>query len=165
MIRLLRAEDLAGVLAVVSPMLRAGETYCVPRDLSDAEMLEYWCAPEHEVFVFVEDGVVLGSYFLQANQRGGGAHVGNCGYVTAEAARGRGIARAMCAHSIERARERGFRALQFNHVVSTNVRAVALWQSMGFEIVGTLPGAFQHPTLGFVDSFVMFRSLAAAELR
>src|SRR5258708_40170131 len=103
---------------------------------------------------------MLGTYFLQPNQQGGGSHVANCGYVTAPWATGRGVARAMCAHSLERARERGFKATTFNFVVSTNDRAVALWRSFGFEIVGRLPGAFHHPTAGFVDAFVMYRSLA-----
>jgi ribosomal protein S18 acetylase RimI-like enzyme len=103
--------------------------------------------------------VVVGTYFLQANQRGGGAHVANCGYVTAADAGGRGVARAMCMHSLERAKWRGFIAMQFNFVVSSNKRAIELWQRLGFEIVGTLPGAFRHPRLGFVDAFVMYRTL------
>jgi ribosomal protein S18 acetylase RimI-like enzyme len=111
------------------------------------------------LFVFEEDGQVLGTYFLQANQRGGGSHVANCGYVTALHASGRGIARTMCEHSIGVARAHGFRAMQFNFVVSTNERAVKLWQSLGFEIVGRLPGAFLHPTLGCVDALVMYRNL------
>jgi ribosomal protein S18 acetylase RimI-like enzyme len=85
--------------------------------------------------------------------------VANCGYMTATHATGRGIARAMCAHSIERARERGFRAMQFNFVVSTNVRAVRLWESMGFATVGRLPQAFLHPTHGYVDALVMYQLL------
>jgi ribosomal protein S18 acetylase RimI-like enzyme len=151
--------DHAAILAIVAPVLAAGETYTLPRDLTDAEVLAYWFGPAHETFVAEEDGVVLGTYYLKANQGGGGAHVANCGYMTAAAAQGRGIARAMCQHSIARAAERGFRAIQFNHVVSTNTRAVALWQSLGFEIVGTLPGAFNHPVHGYVDSYVMFRGL------
>jgi ribosomal protein S18 acetylase RimI-like enzyme len=113
----------------------------------------------HEVFLAEENGQVLGTYFLRANQQGGGSHVANCGYITAPWATGRGVARAMCAHSLEHARARGFRAMQFNFVVSTNQRAVALWQTFGFEIVGRLPRAFHHPALGFVDAFVMYRSL------
>ena len=109
-------------------------------------------------FVYEEAGQILGTYFLQANQRGGGAHVANCGYITAEHAAGRGIARAMCEHSLQNARkERGFRAMQFNFVVATNERAVKLWQSLGFATVGRLPGAFVHPRFGFVDALVMFR--------
>ncbi|MBV8239051.1 MAG: GNAT family N-acetyltransferase [Sphingomonas sp.] len=87
------------------------------------------------------------------------AHVANCGYMTAAAATGRGVARAMCAHSIDHARARGYRAIQFNFVVSTNERAVRLWESFGFAVVGRLPGAFAHPTHGFVDALVMFRTL------
>ena len=97
---------------------------------------------------------------MQANQRGGGAHVANCGYITAEAAAGRGIARAMCVHSLARAKARGFKAMQFNFVVSTNERAVKLWLDLGFAIVGRLPGAFLHPKVGYVDALVMFRNLS-----
>jgi len=115
--------------------------------------------PEHEVFVAEDSNSMVGTYFLQANQKGGGAHVANCGYVTAGCAVGRGVARAMCTHSLEHARIRGFRSMQFNFVVSTNDRAVRLWQSLGFETVGRLPGAFLHPRFGYVDALVMFRNL------
>lgn len=127
--------------------------------MSRESALAYWYDPAHEVFVAVEDDEVRGTYFLQANQRGGGAHVANCGYMTAAHATGRGVARAMCSHSLERARQRGFRAMQFNFVVSTNTRAVRLWESLEFAIAGRLPGAFQHPREGYVDAFVMYRSL------
>jgi ribosomal protein S18 acetylase RimI-like enzyme len=151
--------DRAAILAIVAPTLAAGETYAIARDLDEAGVLAYWFAPSHEVLVAEADGQVLGTYYLMANQQGGGAHVANCGYMTAPAAQGKGIARAMCEHSLVRARERGFRAMQFNHVVSTNTRAVALWQKLGFAIVGTLPLAFNHPSQGYVDSYVMFRAL------
>lgn len=151
--------DIEAVLAIVGPTLAAGETYAMPRDLNAAGIEAYWFSPTHEVFIAEADGSILGTYYLMANQQGGGAHVANCGYMTAPFAQGKGVARAMCEHSMDRARQRGFRAMQFNHVVSTNTRAVALWQSLGFAIVGTLPQAFQHPVHGFVDSYVMFRSL------
>jgi ribosomal protein S18 acetylase RimI-like enzyme len=151
--------DHPAILAIITPVLRAGETYAVAGDLTDAQTLAYWFAPTHEVFVADDHGAILGTYYLMANQAGGGAHVANCGYMTAPAAQGKGIARAMCQHSMQRAADRGFRAMQFNHVVSTNTRAVALWQSLGFQIVGTLPAAFNHPAHGYVDSFVMFRPL------
>src|SRR5437899_9086567 len=127
--------------------------------MSKEVALPYWLSAEREVFVAEDNGEIVGRYGLQANQKGGGAHVANCGYMTAVSATGRGVARAMCAHSLDRARERGFRAMQFNFVISTNQRAVALWQSFGFEIVGRLPGAFHHPAAGFVDALVMYRSL------
>jgi ribosomal protein S18 acetylase RimI-like enzyme len=152
------ADDEA-IWSILEPILRAGETYALPRDLSREEALAYWRAPAHETFVAEEDGALLGTYYLRANQRGGGAHVANCGYMTALAASGRGVARAMCAHSLEHAKARGFLAMQFNLVVSTNERAVQLWQRLGFAIVGRLPKAFAHPSLGLVDAFVMFREL------
>jgi ribosomal protein S18 acetylase RimI-like enzyme len=158
-IRPATAADHAAVLAIVAPTLAAGETYAIARDLDEAGVAAYWFGPSHDVFVAEEDGAILGTYYLKANQAGGGAHVANCGYMTAPAAQGKGVARAMCEHSLAQAGERGFRAMQFNHVVSTNTRAVALWQKLGFEIVGTLPKAFNHPIHGYVDSYVMFRAL------
>ena len=158
-IRAASEADRAAVLSIVKPVLAAGETYAIARDLTDDQVLEYWFAVTHHVFVAEAGGTILGTYYLMANQGGGGAHVANCGYMTAPAAQGRGIARAMCEHSITEARDLGFRAMQFNHVVSTNTRAVGLWQKLGFAIVGTLPSAFKHPVLGYVDSYVMFRSL------
>jgi ribosomal protein S18 acetylase RimI-like enzyme len=152
-------HDRTAVWEVLEPMIRAGETYPLPRSMSEADGLAYWFDRGHEVFVADEDGRISGSYYLRANQDGGGAHVANCGYVTAPAARGRGIGRAMCAHSLAHATLRGFRAMQFNFVVSSNGAAVRLWQSCGFAIVGRLPGAFQHPSAGYVDALVMFRAL------
>jgi L-amino acid N-acyltransferase YncA len=151
--------DHDAIWSILEPTVRSGETYTLPRDFSREQALAYWFARGHEVFVADEDGDIVGTYFLRANQQGGGAHVANCGYMTAQRASGRGLARTMCAHSLEAARARGFRAMQFNFVVSTNHRAVRIWQSFGFEIVGRLPGAFQHPSEGFVDALVMYRAL------
>ena len=152
-------SDRDAIWAILEPMIRLGETYALPLDMNKQQALEYWFAADKETFVWKENDAVLGTYFLKANQQGGGAHVANCGYVTAPAAQGRGIARQMCLHSMERARERGFRAMQFNLVVSTNERAIKLWTSLGFEIVGRLPLAFAHPTLGLVDALVMYRQI------
>ena len=151
--------DADAVWKILEPTIRAGETYTLPRDMTREQALAYWFAPGNEVFVAEENAEVVGTYFLHANQKGGGSHVANCGYITSVHSTGRGVARAMCAHSLEHAKTRGFRAMQFNFVVGTNQRAVRLWQSFGFEIVGRLPGAFQHPTAGYVDAFVMYRTL------
>jgi ribosomal protein S18 acetylase RimI-like enzyme len=159
LIREATRRDDEAIWRILEPMLRAGETYTLPREMSREEALAYWFSPGHETFVAEEDGSILGTYFLHANQRGGGAHVANCGYVTAQQATGRGIARAMCLHSLNVARQRGFRAMQFNFVVSTNERAVRLWTALGFEIAGRLPEAFLHPSLGYVDALVMYRAL------
>jgi ribosomal protein S18 acetylase RimI-like enzyme len=158
-IRVATEQDKESIWAILEPMIRRGQSYTLPRNMSRDQALEFWFAPGHEPFVFEESGVVLGAYFLRANQDGGGSHVANCGYVTAEAAQGRGIARAMCLHSLERAKEREFRAMQFNFVISTNEQAVKLWLGLGFEIVGRLPGAFRHPENGFVDALVMYKRL------
>lgn len=158
-IHLATDSDRDAIWEIIEPTIRGGETYTLARDTSKQQALEYWFAADRETFILKEGGAVLGTYFLKANQQGSGAHVANCGYVTAPAAQGRGIARQMCLHSLERAKERGFRAMQFNFVVSTNERAIKLWTSLGFQTVGRLPLAFEHPALGFVDALVMYRSL------
>ena len=156
--------DEAALWRIMEPVIRAGETYPLARDMSRAEALAYWRAPAHRVFVAQrKDGdarQIVGTYYLRANHAGGGAHVANCGYMTASWAVGRGVATAMCRHSLAEAKARGFRAMQFNLVVSSNERAVRLWQYCGFQIVGRLPEVFNHPRLGYVDAFVMLRAVA-----
>jgi ribosomal protein S18 acetylase RimI-like enzyme len=151
--------DDAAIWSIMEPMLRAGETYALPPDMTKLDGLNYWTGRDRETFVAEEDGNVIGTYYIRANQMGGGSHVANCGYMTHMAARGRGVARAMCEHSLAHAKDRGFRAMQFNLVVSTNERAVRLWQSLGFDIAGRLPLAFRRPSGDYVDALVMFRPL------
>ena len=123
----INARDAEPIWAILEPVIRAGETYPLPRDMDRESAVAYWFSPGHEVFVAEDHSEIVGTYFLQTNQRGGGAHVANCGYMTAPDATGRGVARAMCAS--------------------------------GFEIVGRLPKAFEHPTIGFVDAYIMYRQL------
>ncbi len=146
---------------VMEPIIRAGETYDFPRDTTRAAALAAWMnADGFQCFVTEDEQPrVLGTYVLHPNRNGGGAHVANCGYMTAADANGKGVARAMCAHSLDLARAQAFRAMQFNFVIATNHRAVKLWTGMGFETVGRLPGAFLHPVLGYVDALVMFQHL------
>ncbi len=158
-IRLAGPVDANAIWAILEPTIRAGETYTLPRDMEREQALAYWLAPEHTVFVAEQDDEVLGSYYLRVNQRGGGNHVCNCGYMTAAWASGRGVATAMCEHSLEYARSQGFLAMQFNFVVSSNVAAIHLWEKFGFVTVGRLPKAFLHPNLGYVDAIVMYRTL------
>ncbi|QEE27086.1 GNAT family N-acetyltransferase [Terriglobus albidus] len=158
-IRPASAADADSIWLILEPVFRAGETYTLPRDIARDEALAYWFSAGNQVFVAEDAGEILGTYYLRANQRGGGSHVCNCGYMTAAHATGRGIARTMCMHSKEQAKRSGFRAMQFNFVVSTNERAVELWQSLGFAMVGRLPRAFEHPSKGFVDALVMFAEL------
>ncbi len=159
LIRSAISDDNDAIWRVLEPTIRSGETLALPRDMTREATLAYWLAPTHAVFVVEVEHDIAATYFLHANQPGGGSHVANCGYVTATGATGRGIARAMCEHSIAEARVRGFRAMQFNLVVATNERAVRLWEGMGFSIVGRLPGAFAHPIHGDVDALVMYQRL------
>jgi ribosomal protein S18 acetylase RimI-like enzyme len=152
-------SDADRIWRVLEPTIRAGETYALPVDLGREQALAYWSAPGHEVFIAEEREVLVGTYYLRANQLGGGAHVANAAYMVAPAATGRGIAQRMCEHSLEHARRRGFLALQFNFVVSSNERAVRLWQRLGFSILGCLPKAFRLPSEALVDAFVMHRNL------
>ncbi len=151
--------DRDALWAILEPVIRAGETYALDRDMPREAALAWWAGPGREAFVAEEEGRVLGTYFLRANQAGGGDHVANAGYATHPHATGRGVARAMCVHSLETARARGFRGMQFNFVVSTNAAAVHLWQAMDFAIIGRAPQAFRHPQDGFVDVLVMYRML------
>ena len=159
LIRPAAAEDATAIWRILEPVIRAGETYALPRDMTEATALAYWTAPEKETFVALADEEIIGTYFIRPNQPGGGAHVANCGYVTAPDATGRGVAGAMCEHSLEIARLRGFRAIQFNFVIASNTGAIKLWEKHGFRTIGRLPGAFLHPRLGYTDALVMFRAL------
>jgi ribosomal protein S18 acetylase RimI-like enzyme len=158
-IRPAHQDDAPAIWAIIGPVIRAGETYALDSQMSEADALAYWLAADKDTFVAEDDDGIVGTYFLRRNQAGGGAHVCNCGYITSPAATGRGVARRMCAHSLDLARARGYLAMQFNFVISTNTRAVRLWEAMGFAIVGRLPLAFKHPTLGYVDALVMHRML------
>ena len=159
MIRPVKPSDADAIWSILEPIVRTGESFALPLGMERQQGLDYWFSPEHTVFVAEEEGIVVGSYYLRANQKGGGAHVGNAGYMTAGSAAGRGVAQAMCGHSLEQAKALGFRAMQFNFVVSSNERAVHLWRKFGFDVVGRLPKAFLHPGLGYVDALVMYRSL------
>lgn len=158
-IRNFRPDDWPAVWGVLEPVFRTGDTYGVPRGISSREAQARWTDAPKSVFVVegVEGGPILGTYYLTSNGEGPASHVCNCGYAVAGEARGCGLASAMCEHSQVEAVRRGYRAMQFNLVASSNRGAVRLWQKLGFAIVGTLPQAFRHPTFGFVDAFVMFK--------
>lgn len=159
LIRRYDPADAASVWAILEPAIRGGEVFALPMDMTEADAVAHWCGEDRESYVAEEGGRIVGTYYIRANQAGGGVHVANAGYATAIDAGGRGIARAMCLDSLARARQGRFRAMQFNFVVASNARAVGLWESCGFAIVGRLPGVFAHPRLGDVDALVMFRTL------
>lgn len=136
-----------------------GDTYTFDPAITREDALAYWLAEKTHAWVAQCEGELVGTYLLRANQPGGGSHVANAAFVVAPDAQGKGIGRVMAEHCLREARRLGFRAMQFNFVVSTNASAIHLWKSLGFEIVGTLPGAFRHPQEGYVDAYVMYRSL------
>ena len=156
------AGDWSAIWPLLEPVFRAGETYAFPTDISEADARRAWFEAPTAVFVARDEaGAVLGTYYIKPNHPGPGRHVCNCGYVVAEAARGRGLASRMCEHSLGVARELGFVAMQYNLVVATNEAAIRVWRKHGFDIVGTLPRAFAHPRHGLVDAHVMYRLLEA----
>lgn len=159
-IRLAAPRDTDALWAILEPVIRAGETYALDRDMTRAAALAYWMAPGHETLVAEDSaGRVVGTAYLRSNLAGGGAHVANAGFMTAPWARGQGVGRALARHVLGRARERGYLAMQFNCVVATNAGAIALWRSLGFETVARLPRAFRHPLHGLTEALVMYRLL------
>lgn len=163
-IRPAAGADWPAVWEILEPVVRAGETFTWDRDTTEHQARERWFkqAPGQ---TFVAEGrgelagVILGTGELHANQGGGGSHVANAGYMVHPAHGGKGVARALCAYSLDAARAAGFRGMQFNAVVESNIRAVAAWRSMGFEVLATIPDAFLHPRLGYVGLLVMYRRL------
>ena len=162
-IRLATEQDFDQIWPIFQAIAQAGETYAFARDISKEEAMQIWLLAPRQTFVVEEGDQILGTYYLKTNQAGPGSHVCNCGYMVADTARGRGLATTMCEHSQLQAKALGYLAMQFNFVASSNEGAVRLWQKLGFAIVGRLPGAFNHPSLGLVDALVLYKWLSASE--
>jgi len=158
-IRRFEEQDWPQVWGVLEPVFRQGQTYSFPSEINASEAHKAWVEIPLCTYVAEMDGQVVGTYYIKPNQPGQGGHVCNCGYVVATTRRGRGIAAGMCRHSLAEARTQGFKAMQYNLVVSSNEDAVHLWKKMGFEVAGRLPKAFKHPQLGYVDALVMYQWL------
>ena len=158
-IREAKPSDHDAIWHIFHEIVSLGETYVFSPETSREEALKIWVEKPTAAYVAILQGAIVGTYYIKPNQPSLGSHVCNCGYMVAEKASGRGVATAMCKHSQVEARRLGFHAMQFNLVVSTNERAVKLWQSLGFEIIGTLPKSFNHKRLGFVDAHVMYKWL------
>jgi L-amino acid N-acyltransferase YncA len=150
-------SDRDAIWEIFREVITAGETYPIDPNISREQALAYWFKHNAHVFVAEQDRQIVGAYTLHPNQAAGGAHVANAAFTVAKSVRGRGIGRALGEHCLKEARRLGFRAMQFNFVVSTNELAVKLWQDLGMRIVGTLPGAFRHPARGYVDVYVMYQ--------
>ena len=165
-IRRFRESDWGALWPILRATFAAGETYAFAPGSSEAEIRAAWIDAPAATYVACDDGArVVGTYYIKPNQPGLGSHVCNCGYVVAAAAQGHGVAAAMCEHSQREAQALGYRAMQFNLVVATNERAIRLWRRLGFEVIGTLPGAFRHVREGYVDALVMYKTLKATDAR
>ena len=158
-IRTANKADEDAIWEIFQAVIAPGDTYVFDPGMSRQEAMAYWFAPGTHTYVAESDGRIVGTYLFKANQPALGSHVANAAFMVSPSARGLGVGRRMGEHCLEEARRLGFRAMQFNFVVSTNKPAVHLWQQLGFKIVGTLPGAFRHSKLGFVDAYVMFQTL------
>ena len=151
--------DFDQIWPIFQIIVAAGETYAYPRDTTREHAIKLWMETPRKTFVAEENGEILGTYYLKTKQTGGGDHVWNSGYMVSPAARGRGLATTMCEHSQHIAKSLGYLAMQFNFVASTNEDAVRLWTKLGFETIGRLPKAFNHPGKGYVDAVVMYKWL------
>jgi L-amino acid N-acyltransferase YncA len=154
-------RDVEAIWHIFRAVAEAGDSFVFDPETPFDEFMAFWFGPRACAYVAEHDSRVVGSYILKPNQPGLGSHVGNAAYMVAPEARGMGLGMALGEHSLKEASRLGYRALQFNIVVSTNEPAMRLWKKLGFAIVGTLPGAFRHATLGFVDAHVMFQTLDA----
>lgn len=159
MIREMRETDFELFWPTFKAIVQAEETYAFDPQMTQVAACKLWLKSPIKTYVFEEDGDILGSYYIKMNAMGPSAHISNCGYMVSEKARGKGVARKMCLHSQVIAKELGFKAMQFNSVVSTNEIAIKLWQRLGFKIIGTIPEAYKHKELGLVDSYVMHKLL------
>ncbi len=147
-------DDLDAIWAILEPVFRAGDTYAIDPNISESAALAYWLS-EHAYIA--EDNTTLGTYYIRDNHGGGGAHVCNCGFVTVHRAEGKGIARAMLTHALAEAKRIGYEAMQFNFVLESNPRAVALWKRHGFNQIGRQPRAFKMPDGSYSDALVMHK--------
>ncbi|MDB5306958.1 MAG: ywnH [Gemmataceae bacterium] len=158
-IREATAADWPAIWAMFRQVVGAGDAFAYDETTPEEAARQLWAELPAVAFVAEVDGTVVGTYYVRPNQPGRGSHVANAGYMVAAAARGRGLASALCGHSLDTARRLGFRAMQFNFVVSSNEAAVRVWEKHGFAVVGRLPKAFRHAARGFVDALVMYREL------
>ena len=158
-IRRASEADFEAMWSIFQAVVAAGDTYAFSPTTSRSDCHAYWLGPGMTSFVATEGPSILGMYKFRANQRDLGSHVANASFMVDPAAHGMGVGKAMGQHCLIEARRAGYEAMQFNFVVSSNVGAISLWRKLGFAIVGTLPKAFRHRQLGYVDVYVMYRFL------
>ena len=153
------SADEERIWALLQPVFSAGDTYAVDPLIDREAAIAYWMEADKTAFILRIEGQAVGTYYIRPNQPGGGAHICNCGFITAPLARGKGVARRMLDHALIEAKQQGYRAMQFNFVLASNQRALAIWQRNGFATIGRIPQAFLHPKQGYVDALILHRSL------
>ena len=153
------SADEERIWALLQPVFSAGDTYAVDPLIDREAAIAYWMEADKTAFILRIEGQAVGTYYIRPNHPGGGAHICNCGFITAPSARGKGVARRMLDHALIEAKQQGYRAMQFNFVLASNQRALALWQRNGFATIGRIPQAFLHPKQGYVDALILHRSL------
>jgi L-amino acid N-acyltransferase YncA len=156
MIRKATINDLEGVWKIFEVVIKTGDTFAFAPGTRKDELQKIWFADGMDTFVAEDHGKINGTYFIKPNQPGLGSHIANCGYMVDPGARGKGLGMQMCEHSIHTAKALGYKGMQFNLVVSTNLKAVKLWEKAGFKIIGIIPGGFYHQSFGYVDAYIMF---------
>jgi len=161
-IRRATGKDREAIWEIFHAVVSRRDTYAFDPDISRRQALACWFSPKTRCYVALSEKKIVGTYILKANQPGLGSHVANAGFMVAPWAQGRGIGRGMAEHCLHEATRLGYRAMQFNFVISTNTTALRLWKNLGFKIVGRLPGAFRHRRRGLVDVYVMYRKLGPA---
>ena len=159
-IRLATPSDTPAIWSILQPIFWAGDTYAQPTDITRDQALDYWTGGHHSAYVAESGNQILGTYYIGPNQPGNGSHICNCGFAIAKYASGQGLARKLLSHAEMTAVVTGFRAMQFNFVLTTNTRAIAIWERAGFLTIGRIPEAYAHPTKGYVDALIMYKSLA-----
>ena len=159
-IRKYQESDWGQVWPIIEKVFRAGETYAYSQEITEEEAHKVWIESPQETYVAIDqDNTMLGTYYIKPNQPDLGAHVCNCGYIVSETARGQGVASCMCEHSQQEAVNLGFRAMQYNLVVSTNEGAIRLWKRLGFQVIGKIPKAFYSKGVDYVDALIMYKEL------
>jgi len=153
------SADEERIWALLQPVFSAGDTYAVDPLIDREAAIAYWMEADKTAFILRIERQAVGTYYIRPNQPGGGAHICNCGFITAPSARGKGVARRMLDHALIEAKQQGYRAMQFNFVLASNQRALAIWQRNGFATIGRIPQAFLHPKQGYVDALILHRSL------
>lgn len=153
------ATDWKFIWLIVQEVFVAGNTFPNDPKTTEREAYRFWLELPTATYIALTNSKIVGTYCLKPNQLELGSHVCNAGYMVSSQARSQGVGRVMCAHSLKEAVRLGFKAMQFNLVVSTNTKAFNLWQDMGFEVIGRLPKAFNHKDKGFVDAYIMYQWL------